>query len=188
MKQGTWHAPCPYCRTPRTTSVDENNERMNKRVEAGDADATDMLAHSYYHGEWGLAKDPQKAFELWLRAAELGSAHAHCCIAYMYNNGVHVEIDRKKAEYHYQQAVMGGDATARHNLGVFERLKGNFDRAIKHWMIAAAFGFEVSLTSMREAFMNGHATKAQYVRALRDYQTYVHETKNQQRDRAAGRL
>ena len=37
---------------------------------------------------------------------------------------------------------MGGNVTARHNLGMLEESAGNMDRAVKHFMISAGAGHD----------------------------------------------
>ena len=59
------------------------------------------------------------------------------------------------------------------------------DRALKHYMIAAGCGDDESLKHIKEFYMNGYATKDDYAKALRAYQTYVDEIKSNQREEAA---
>ena len=102
-----------------------------------------------------------------------------------YDNGDGVERDTKKANHYFELAAMGGYVTARHNLGVFEDHAGNWDRAIKHYMIAAGSGLNDSVKNIQQLFMDGHATKDDYANALRCRQAYLDEIKSPQRDQAA---
>jgi hypothetical protein len=99
-----------------------------------------------------------------------------------------VERDTKKAKYYYELAAMGRDIDARHNLGVVEAKAGNMSRAMKHWMIAAGAGYDKSLERIRYCFLNGHATKADFEKALRAHKEAKDEMKSDQREEAAGRL
>ncbi|EJK74212.1 hypothetical protein THAOC_04122, partial [Thalassiosira oceanica] len=45
-------------------------------------------------------------------------------------------------------------------------------------------GREESLNEIKEMFMQGHATKAQYAEALKGYQSALEETKSPQREEA----
>ena len=74
---------------------------------------------------------------------------------------------------------------ARYNLGNNELRTGNMNRALKHYIIAAGCGHENSLKQIRKLYKNGHATKDDYAKALRAYQTYLAEIKSTQRDAAA---
>ena len=102
-----------------------------------------------------------------------------------YDNGDGVERDTKKANHYFELAAMGGYVTARHNLGVFEDHAGNWDRAIKHYMIAAGSGLNDSVKNIQQLYKGGHATKDDYTKALRAYQKCIDEIRSEQRDIAA---
>ena len=176
---------CPFCRTPVNMSDEKYNERLQKRVELGDAEATFILGNNYRDGENGFPQDYVKAFELYVRAGELGSAKAYDSIGYAYYNGSGVEIDKKKANHYYKLAAMRGNVYARHNLGTMEVRAGDMKRALKHFMIAAEGGEPHSLKQIQKLYTNGHATKDDYAKALRGYQVYLVEIKSTQRDKAA---
>ena len=80
---------------------------------------------------------------------------------------------------------MGGNVNARHNLGVNEENAGNFDRALKHYMIATRGGDTDSLNNIKDMYTDGKATKEDYMKALESYQEYLSEIKSKQRDEAA---
>ena len=79
---------------------------------------------------------------------------------------------------------MQGCAECRHSLGIYEGDEGNYNRAVRHWMISANMGHEISLEAIKEFFMNGAATKEQYADALKGYQDAMEETKSHDRDEA----
>ena len=58
-------------------------------------------------------------------------------------------------------------------------------RALKHHMIAAGIGDEISLKEVQKLYTNGHATKEDYTKALLLHQEYLSEIKSVQRDEAA---
>jgi hypothetical protein len=62
---------------------------------------------------------------------------------------------------------------------------GNFDKSIKHFIIAAGFGHAISLKFIQLAFMDGIATRGDYEFALRAYQQYLEGVRSDQRDEAA---
>ena len=80
---------------------------------------------------------------------------------------------------------MGGNVTARHNLGINEIKAGDMDRALKHFMIAVRGGYDGSLDTIKQMYSKGYATKEDYMKALQSYQTYLGEIKSKQRDEAA---
>ena len=96
-----------------------------------------------------------------------------------------MDIDEKKAGHYYELAAMGGNEVARHNLGGNEGIAGNYDRALKHWMISIRGGDPQSLERVNLLYSKGRATKEDYMKALKLYQAYLGEIKSPQRDEAA---
>jgi len=156
-----------------------------KRIEANDPMAIVKQGCYYRDGSNGYPQDYTKALELYLRAAESGHASSYTCIGYLYEFGKGVEIDKKKAKHYWELAAIGGDMNARHNLGNNEIRAGSYDRALKHYMIAARGGCNDSLDQIKRGYSKGHVTKDDYMRALRSYQEYLGEIKSRQRDKAA---
>ena len=176
---------CPFCRTPAPQSGKEVIKRMQKRVEADDAEATQNLAGYYSEGVHGLSINHSKALELWKRAAELGCGEAYYNIGVVYYHGEGVERDMNKARHYYELAAMRGCVLPRHNLGLFEHFAGNTDRALRHFKIAVGGGHKISLRAIQDYYSKGHATKDEYAEALSDRQKYLDEVNSIQRDEAA---
>mmetsp|Transcript_1613 Transcript_1613/g.3461 ORF Transcript_1613/g.3461 Transcript_1613/m.3461 type:complete len:305 (+) Transcript_1613:99-1013(+) len=176
---------CPFCRVVIPKSLEDAIDRLEKRIEANDVTALNAMGKMYDDGGHTLQRDSNKAQRLWLRAAELGSSVAHANLADMYDCGEDVEKDEQKSTYHSEQAAMGGNEAARHNLGVEEAGVGNMRRAMKHFMIAAGAGWKTSLDAIRDCYQDGYATKDEYDSALRAYKDFQDETKSEQRDRSA---
>ena len=175
---------CPFCRTP-APNHEEIIKRLKKRIDAGDTEAIFSLGCCYSNGMYGLPQDRAKALELYHRAGELGTAGAYYNIGIAYDTGRGVERDGRKAEHYYELAAMGGVAEARYNLGCDEDNAGNWDRAIKHFMIAVEGGDNDSVKGIQQLYMDGDATKEDYSNALQAYQTYLDEIRSEQRDNAA---
>ena len=93
--------------------------------------------------------------------------------------------DEKKARHYYELAAMRGNILARYNLGCSEGYVGNYDRALKHYMIAVGFGNNESLKKIKQLYTYGQATKDDYAKALQGYQAYLGEIKSDDRDQAA---
>ena len=172
---------CPFCRTPQPTTNEEVIERVKKRTEVGDAYAFYVMGCNYFYGQYGLPKNSAKAMELWHKAGKFG--YNNVGHAYDYGNGV--ERDEKMASHYYELAAMEGNVTARHNLGVEEYEAGNYDRALKHHMIAVRGGDTRSVKDIQRMYMGGHAAKDHYASALKSHQLYLNEIKSDQRDKAA---
>ena len=157
---------------------------IQKRVDAGDPIAMWHLGYHYAKGIDGFTKDVARAVELYERAAELGEKDAHVRLGDLYYKGEDVEKDTAKAIRHYEAAAVKGDVRARHNLGVIEYNAGNHDLALQHWMITAKLGYQTSLDDIKELFMDGLATKAEYAEALRGHQSAVEEMGSADREEA----
>jgi len=170
---------CPFCRAPNEV---DSLVMVQKRADAKDPVAVEWLANRYFFGEAGLEKDASRAVQLWTEAAELGSIKAHCNLGNRYWNGEGVTQDRVKAVRHLELAAMEGNMEARCNLGDCERMYGNYERAVRHYLIAAKQGDKVALNYIRDIFMGGVATKQQYAEALKGYQESVEEMKSPDRD------
>ena len=79
---------------------------------------------------------------------------------------------------------MGGDVLARHGLGNLEWNAGNYHRAMKHYMIAAGAGYDDSLKAIQQGYLDGHATKDDFEKALRAHIQATDEMKSDQREAA----
>jgi tetratricopeptide (TPR) repeat protein len=171
---------CAFCREPVPKSQEEANKYMMKRIkENNDPAAMCRMGKKRCH-----EGDYDTAFEYFKKAAELGDAGAHYSLSLRYREGEGVEKDEKKEIYHLEEAAIGGHASARHNLGYDEWNNGNFERARKHWIIAANLGDHDSLKALMALYKNGHASKEDYADALRAYQAAMEETKSAQREEA----
>lgn len=177
---------CPFCRTPEVSQGKDDADRAKKLLKAGNgnAEAFNYLAGYYFQGLNGVPQNMEKAHELFLKAGELGCAQAYYNLGYSYS-GNGAEVDTKKARHYFELAAMNGRPEARHNLGSFEGKAGNYQRAFKHYMIAARVGDKVSLDKVKEGFMAGLVTKDEYANTLRAYQTRHDEMKSDMRDKAA---
>jgi TPR repeat protein len=71
---------------------------------------------------------------------------------------------------------------ARHNLGMVDFKNDRFERARKHWIIAANLGCDGSLKELKKLYIQGHATKDDYAGALRAYQAALEATKSAERE------
>mmetsp|Transcript_10686 Transcript_10686/g.18968 ORF Transcript_10686/g.18968 Transcript_10686/m.18968 type:complete len:293 (-) Transcript_10686:73-951(-) len=177
--------PCPFCRKPTAKTVQEINERVDKRMALNDVDALTNRAGDYDLGVQGFPIDHVKAFELYSRAADLGSMSAHYSLGNFYRHGKGVPANTKKAMHHNTIAAIGGNTQARNNLGASEAVAGNFPRAMKHFVIAASAGFENAMKGLRMGYSEGYISKEDFDNALRAYGEAVDEMNSDQRDVAA---
>ena len=83
-----------------------------------------------------------------------------------------------------EEAAVDGHTTARYNLGAIEWGNKRFERAVKHFTIAANLGFDGSLETLKEIYPVGYISKEDYADALRGHQAAVDATKSPQREAA----
>ena len=170
---------CPFCRE-LTPDTDEGYDKQRmKRVEANDPVAISREGEKQYgKGEY------KKAFEYWTRAAALGHAEGHYKLATLYSKGEGVEKDGGKATHHLEEAVIGGHPQARYLLGNEEWENGNYERALKHYIIGAKQGEEDAPKMLMVAFKDGKISKEDFTATLRAHQAAVDETKSPMREEA----
>ena len=182
MDKGNLKECCPFCRMPLHTSNEELVQRVKKRLKVNDHEAFYMLAGGYYNGSMGLNQDFSEAIRLLYIGAELGSISAHSALAEACQYGNGTEVDLKRATIHLQLAAIGGDVLARRHLGANE---SNFERAYKHFMIAAKSGDDESLEEVGEGYKAGHITKDEYASTLRAHQQSWGGMRSEQRSNAS---
>ncbi len=170
---------CPFCREPVPNSKKEAEKMITERVTTSDPFALFQMGDRY-HDEG----DYEKASEYLAKAAGFGEAGAHFELSLMYDEGEGVERDEKNRIYHLEEAAIGGHPLARFNLGCIEYEAGKFDRAGRHWIIAAKLGQNGALKAVKGGFAAGFVSKEDYAAALRGHQAAVDATKSQQREEA----
>jgi len=177
--EGKIEPKCPFCRHPPPKSEEEAVRNVMKRVEANDQAA---MCHMgiMCHNEGNY----KRAFAYLLKAAELGDAGAHYQISLLYREGKGVEKSKKKEVYHLEEAAIAGNPYARHNLGCYESECCKYERAVKHWIIAANLGHEGSMQNVKAAYRGGLVSKEDFDLALRGHQAAIDATKSPQRDEA----
>ena len=183
--EGRLEHKCPFCRHVIPRSNHDNWFRMNlmKRVEANDPAAICQMATKCLE-----ERDFRSAFKYLTKAVELGDVFSHYNLSLMYQNGDCVEKNEKKQIYHLEEAAIGGNADARHNLGCIEYNIGRYDRAVKHWIIAAKLGEDKSLDKLKYCYSKGLVvSKEVFSSALRAHKAAVDATKSPQREEVAKR-
>ena len=138
---------CPFCRKPVPNTEREMNERRKIRSKANDPAA--ICFAGLEHLEKG---NKNRAFEYFTKAAELGDVEAHYQLSNMYQLGLGVRKDGRKSLHYLEEAAIGGHPEARNNLGVYEWSNGNFERAARHWIIAARHGYNESMKQLMKIF------------------------------------
>eukprot|EP00984_Skeletonema_dohrnii_P002813 scaffold963_cov103-Skeletonema_dohrnii-CCMP3373.AAC.3 len=177
--EGKLQPKCPFCRCSVVISGEEVDQNLMKRIEASDREAMcEMGTRRCGEGDYNAA------FDYWTRAAALGDIHAHFELSILYRDGEGVEKDDKKQLHHLEVAAIGGDVSARNNLGLFEEKTGRTDRAVKHYIIAAKLGCDSVLIALKEFFKMGMVSKEDFAGALRGHQAAIDAMKSPQREAA----
>ena len=171
---------CPFCREPVPKTDEENEKYQLKRIQANDPVAICHKGIEQYN-----KGDYHAAFEYFKKATALGDVDARTRLAILYGDGSVIEKDRGKAIYHLEIAAIAGHPMARYILGGCEWSNGNDERAVKHWMIAAAQGGDDSIKKLLTKFREGCVSKEDLAAALRAHQAAVNATKSPERDAAA---
>jgi len=86
--------------------------------------------------------------------------------------------------YYAEEAAIGGNPTARCRLGCHEGGNSRYDRAVKHWIIAAKLGHDDSVQRLKGMYKSGYVSKEEFASALRGHQAAVDATKSPQRELA----
>jgi TPR repeat protein len=168
---------CPFCRQFAPRDADQVDDYRQQRIEADDPVAMIYLGNHFHF----IKHDDGGALKWWNKAAVLGNAEAHSRLAFAYHEGKMVPKDATKEKYHLEEAAIKGHALARTNLAVIEHGDGNFDRCIRHMMIAAFQGHDEALEAIRKWYAKGIVTKDKFEEALRAHQDAVDATKSEQR-------
>ncbi len=172
---------CPFCRHPlpkSKTKQEAINKYLVKRAETNDPAALYRLGMRCFR-----EGDYPAAFDYYSKAAGLGNAAAHFELSNMYQ-GQGMEVDTKRSLHHSEEAAIGGHPIARHNLGCNEMANGRYERAVKHWIIAANLGEEDSLQNLKLSYQDGFVSKDDLAAAIRAYQATIDDMKSPQRDEA----
>ena len=114
----------------------------------------------------------------------MGDAESHHKLSILFREGLGVEKDEVKKVYHLEEAAIGGHPEARYSLGFHEWANRNAERAVKHWIIAAAQGYDGSIKSLMGAFKGGFLGKEDLAAALRALQAAKDAMKSPQREAA----
>eukprot|EP00984_Skeletonema_dohrnii_P017532 scaffold8001_cov92-Skeletonema_dohrnii-CCMP3373.AAC.2 len=178
--EGRLEETCPFCRHPLSKDDEESNTNIMRRIEANDPHAMGHMGKR--HWDEG---DYDTAFEYLSRAAELGDAHAHFLLGHMYSWGQCVEKDKMRKLYHLEEAAIAGHPFARHSLAYYEQENESFDRAMKHWIIAANLGYDKAIQALKGYYKRGLISKEDFAASLRAHQAAVDATKSPLREEAA---
>ena len=179
-RTGTVKSTCPFCRLALHNTDEEASKNLMKRVAANDPVAMSEMGVKHCH-----KAEYDAAFEYYIKAAELGDADAHYSLAVMYQCGDGVEKDEEKELFHLEEAAIRGHPDARYSLGRSKMMNGDFEIAVKHFIIAATLGFDDAIKALKEFYKEGFVSKEDFATDLRAHQAAINATKSPQRKAAA---
>lgn len=170
---------CPFCRRPVPKTAAGAKLNRTRRIEKNDPAAMQEEG-----ARCCVEKDYAGALELWTKAAELGDADAHYQLSVMHYFDRSTERDVKRELYHMEEAAIRGHQIARHNLGCHEGRNGRIKRAMKHFIIAANLGDDLSMKMIKDGYVEGEVRKEDFAAVLRAHQAAVDATESPQREEA----
>ena len=92
-----------------------------------------------------------------------------------------MEQDEEKAVHHWEKAAMGGHTSARYILAIMECKIGRMETAVRHFIIAAKLGCELSMKDLWKHYSAGNITKEDLDATLRAHKAAVDTTKSSER-------
>ena len=178
-REGGLEHRCPYCRDPSPNSDEECDKNVMKRIKAGDPVA---IRRKGFHAR--MAGNYSLALEYLMKAAKMGDVEAHMQLGYMYDSLSSCPyLDFKKAMHHYEEAAIGGHPGARNNLAAIENnIYSREERAVKHFIIAASLGNDLSLATLQNLYKHGRVKKEELAAAYRAHHAAVEATKSRERE------
>lgn len=175
---------CAFCRQHFARDDDTANTRLKNRMKHQDPRAFFQMAQQYLIGEVGVEQHAQKALDLLIKAAELGSVEAYAIIAEAYGiiaAKYQMEMGMGKTRRLLEVSAKKGFYVAHEYLGNIETEDGRVGNAIKHWAVAASAGSQYSLDKLMEAYRNSQFSKEGLGQVLRAFQSSNDEMKSKAR-------
>lgn len=123
-----------------------------KAVAAGSLEGYCNLGYCYENGQ-GVILNSQKAYELYMVAAEHGYSRGYRCVANCYFNGIYVEENMAEGFKWMEQAAEAGDVIAMYYCGALleegaEGLAANPKKAREWYKMAAAAGYDPAAAAL----------------------------------------
>ena len=109
-------------------------------------------------------------------------------LAYLYENGEGVKLDKKKAAQLWRMAADRGDATAQQNMATMYFNAGQFAEAFRFYKRAAEQGLFNAQTGLAVCFEQGKGTEVNLAEAKRWYRKGVDRGDAQSQNNLAGIL
>lgn len=142
---------------------------LKTSAEAGNTLAMWFLADCYDKG-WGTDKDPDAAFEWYLKAAEAGDATSMIGVANCYSHGTGTEADPVKAFEWNLKAAEAGDTSGMVNTGIDYEIGSGTEadpvKAFEWYRKAAEAGDDLGMYHLARCYRDGLGTEADLEQAF----------------------
>ncbi|RIB08295.1 hypothetical protein C2G38_2271551 [Gigaspora rosea] len=139
---------------------------------------------NYHHGI-GVKKDEKKAFEYYLKAAELGNPVAMNDVGLCYKYGIGVEINYQNAFQYRMKFADLGDAYGMCGVGLhYDNGIGvdqDYNKAFEYYEKAANMGVNGAMSNVAKSYRNGIGTKKDIQKAnywFRKYKSLLKTNKS----------
>ena len=180
---------CAFCRSPTTAGDNDMlKARIEKRMELGDTYAMNVMGSRHISGRYGVAKDLQKAVDLFQQSVKLGSTVGCATLGSFYIDGSYgLSKDGKKARELLELAANSGSphcfASSFECIGVLEMNNDNTELAMGYWRVIAAGGHDGAMKRLWKCYHSGQMSKASLEDVLRMHQASILEGSSECRDR-----
>ena len=168
-------AECAETQAPASTPQSTSTTSSSSTPKPKQVSAAELVtqAKNYHYGRNGVAKNLQKAAELYTQAANMGDAEAQHELGNCYALGYGVAKDYKQAVHWYTQAANQGYAAAQYMLGEGyyngSIVAQNKARALEWHKKAANQGYPLSQYKLANQYYKGEGTFQSYKLALHWY-------------------
>jgi TPR repeat protein len=132
----------------------------------GDTRSQVDLGRAYYHGSWGVQKDPAKAAHLFGLAAAKNDPEGLSALGDAHWFAVGVKKDEGRARRLWEQAANRGSVTALNQLAFMSYFRKDMRRAIAYYEKAAAAGDAFSMTRLADLYFEDASVQPDFGRAL----------------------
>ena len=170
---------CPFCRKPSPRTAEALDKLRMKRVEANDPMAL--------CGEGATQRSKgnhTSACDYFAKAAKLGFVEACYRLGCLHLFAQGVEKDEGKGKDLLEEAAIGGHPKARHILGAIEWNNGRYERANRHFIIAANLGDDEAMEQVKKSYQAGLVSKDDFASTLRAHHAAVDAMKSPHREAA----
>lgn len=121
-------------------------------------------------GTDNFEKDPDKAIQYFLEAAEIGSVDAQWNLGLLYNEGIGVELNPEEARYWFEKAAKAGHSRAQFNLSLMymtgRGVEKDFTKASELLQLSAENGYIDAAFGLAELYTVGQGVPQDYSKAV----------------------